>query len=45
MYETILWKNVWRKELWELSYVEIANPWKDCELNVLFYLKFHGTLV
>ncbi len=45
MCETILWKNVWRKELWELSYVEIANMWKDCGLNVLFYLKFHETLV
>ena len=43
--KTILWKNVLRKELSGLYYVEITNLWKDCGLKILFYLKFHGTLV
>ena len=44
--ETILWKNVWRKELWELSYVEIVNLMKDFELNdfVLFEIAWNPSL-
>ncbi len=46
MCETILWKNVWRKELWELSYVEIVNLMKDFELNdfVLFKISWNPSL-